>query len=448
MEHTERIARFIVETRLADIPSPAIAVAKEAILDSIGVTLAGSQDDAGRIAGELAREEHPGDEATVFGTSLRSSASGAAFANGVSGHALDFDFSFAIGGQPMASLTAATFAAAEPRHASGGQVLEAYIIAFELAGKVVRTMPSHTEGGWHSTGTVGTLGSTAAACHLLGLDIEQTRMALGIASSMASGVAWNFGSMSKPLHAGLAARNGILAAKLAQRGFTANPAILEGPSGLFETYAQGDYDLDVLDNPGGAFEVATGIRYKAYPCGGLTHTAIDALLDMRQNEGFSANDIDHIDAGVTAGVANRIIYRIPETALQGKFSIPYILARAALHGEVVIDHFTEEAIREPAAVALAERITMRVDPELKDTGTISRPSRVQVFLKDGRQLFREVTAAKGTPVVPMSATELQAKFTSAASHGIPAERVPRVLELLLTLDAVADIQQVTALLAR
>src|SRR5204863_9217920 len=134
------------------------------------------------------------------------------------------------------------------------------------------------------------------------------------------------------------------AARLAQKGFTAGPALFEGPTGFFETFAEGEYDLGILDSAGDGFEIETGVRYKAYPCGGLTHTAVDAMLDIRRTEGISADNIDHVDVGVTAGVARRIIYQIPETALQGKFSIPYIIARTAMHGELGIDHFTEEAI--------------------------------------------------------------------------------------------------------
>src|SRR3954447_16831094 len=184
MEHTRKLARFIVDTRYADLPARAISAATDAILDSVGVTLGGSHDADGRIARELVREEHPGDAATVFGGGVRASATGAAFANGVSGHALDFDFSFAIGGQPLGGRTAATFAAAEPRHATGAAFLEAWVIGFEVAGKVVRTMPGHTEAGRDRPGAIGSIGATATACHLLGLDIDQTCLALGIASSM------------------------------------------------------------------------------------------------------------------------------------------------------------------------------------------------------------------------------------------------------------------------
>ncbi len=446
MERTRRVAQFIADTRFAGMPAAAVARAKEAIMDSLGVAVAGAQDEAGTIAAELAREERAVEEAAVFGQRFRTSAGTAAFTNGLAGHALDFDSSFAIGGQPMAGLTAAVFALGEPRQATGAQVIEAYIVGFQVTGKIIRCVPSHTEHGWHSTGTLGAIGSAAASSRLLGLNADQVCMALGLACSMSSGLAWNFGSMGKPLHAGLAARSGVLAARLAERGYTANPLMLEGPSGFFETYAGDEYDLAPLDEIGQGLEMADGVRYKAYPCGGLTHTAIDAVLDVRRAEGITPDAIDRIEAGVTAGVAARIIYRIPETALQGKFSIPYILARAALDGKVTIDSFTEEAVRDPAATALAQRITMTVDPDLKDQNTISRPSRVRIHLKDGRSFFREVRIAKGSPGADMTADELRVKFVSNASHAMSDAAVAKSIDMLANLETLADVSHLSQLL--
>jgi 2-methylcitrate dehydratase PrpD len=385
------------------------------------------------------RAERAVEESAVFGQGFRSSASAAAFANGVSGHALDFDFSFAIGGQPMAGIAAAVFALAEQSHASGARLLESYVVGFEVAGKLMRSMPSHTDVGWHSTGTVGTLGCTAAACHLLDLSVEQTTLALGMAASMAGGVSWNFGTMSKPLHAGQAARNGVLAAQLASRGYSANPRLLEGPRGYFETFAgEGKFDLAPLESLGTSYEIDGGIRYKAYPCGGLTHTAIDAMLALRREEGVTATDVDQVRVGVTAGTASHIIYRIPENGLQGKFSMPYILARTLLDGRLVPDTFSDEAVREPAVLALVERIHMEVDPELSDQVTINRPSRVHIQLKDGRSLSRQVEHAKGSPPSPLTDEELREKFTICASRVLDEASISRAIGLLEGIEKLDD----------
>lgn len=448
MEYTRKIAEFVAELGYEKIPSRALAAAKEAILDSVGVALAGSQEPVARICAELAREERAKEEAAVFGHGFRSSSAMAAFVNGASGHALDYDASFAIMGQPTAGLVPAVFALSESVRASGRQLLEAYVVGFEVAAKLAWAMPSHSsEGGWHSTGTVGSLGCAAASARLLRLGVEETRMALGIASSMASGVVWNFATMSKPLHAGLAARNGVLAAKLAQRGLTANPSMLEGAGGFFQTFAGGrPYDLKPLEELGNGLEIERGVRFKAYPCGGLTHSAIDAVLALRGEHQITADAVKGIDVQVTAHTGSRIIYRIPETGLQGKFSMPYVVARAVLDGRLTPDTFTDEAIREPAALALAEKVHMEVDPELEDNGGGRRPCKVRIQLKDGRSLSRQVDYPRGTPEAPVSIEELKDKFTSCARRALREGALREAMDMLDNLETMEAVGSLSRLL--
>lgn len=440
MEYTKKVAEFIANTRYGDIPPRAIDAAKGAILDGVGVALAGSGEEAGRIASELAREEGAKAEAAVFGRGFRSSAASAAFANGVAAHAMDYDASFTMGGQPMAGLVPAVFALAEASGASGRQLVEAYVVGYEVTGKVVWSVPAHgTDAGWHSTATAGTLGCTAAAAHLLGLDVEQTRNALGIATSMASGVVWNFGTMSKPLHAGLAGRNGVLAARLAQRGFTGNASVLEGPDGYFASFGRGTADdLKPLAELGSTFEVESGVKYKFYPCGGLTHTAIDAVLALRAEHKLDASVVERIDVQVTDFTGRRIIYRIPQTELQGKFSMPYIVARALIDGLLTPDTFSEAAIRDRSVLALAERVFMEIDPALEDAPGAGRPCVVTIQLKDGRTLSRRLDFPKGSTEVPLTNEELVGKFTACARRVLPEPAVGELGKLLQSLESVAD----------
>ncbi|HZT06238.1 MAG TPA: MmgE/PrpD family protein [Chloroflexota bacterium] len=446
MDPTQHVAEFVTGLRYGDLSARAVQVAKDAILDSVGVALRGSQDEAGRIAASLARDEAAAGEATVWGPSFRTSVAVAAFANGIATHALDFDFSFMIGGQPMAGLVATVFALAEASHATGAQLIEGYVAGYEVAGALLSCMPTHGgDAGWHSTGTVGTLGCAAAACRLLGLDVERTRVALGIATSMASGVVWNFGSMSKPLHAGLAARNGVTAARLAASGFSANPSLLDGPDGFFATFAPaGAYDLAPLNQLGATFAVEQGVRFKPYPCGGLTHTAVDATLGLCREESVEAADVERVEVGVTAGTARRIIYGIPATALQGKFSIPYIIGRAIVDRALVPDSFTDEAIRDPRVISMAERVTMVVDPELKDSYSVSRPSRVRIALKNGRALVRRSDVARGSPQNPLSREELLEKFRICARPLLRPDALEAVLDGLEHLETTRDVAAITA----
>lgn len=447
MDYTKRIAEFIVGIQYDHLPRVAVERPKDNLLDSVGVALAGSRDDSARIAAGLAREEAPSGRSGVFGRGFRTSASMAALANGAAGHALDFDASFAIMGQPMSALGPAAFALAEPREASGRQLLEAYGAGFELAGKLAWCNPSLAGGGWHSTGVLGTLGATAVCSRLLGLDVDQTAVALGIGTSMASGSVFNFGTMTKPLHAGLAARNGVLAAQLAAKGFSANSRMFEGPRGFFQVYAgEGKYDLQPLDELGMTFELERGMRFKPYPCGGLVHPAIDAALALRAEYGLTPETINHIDVKVTAYTAGNIIYGIPETELQAKFSTPYLVARAIVDGDVTLDAFSDEAIHDPAVIALAERITQEVDPTLEENPSVARPCTVEIHLKDGRSLFRRADYATGGPEAPLTHSELAAKFQDCARRVLSQGAVREAMRMIEGIDALDRVDQLTGIL--
>jgi len=447
--HTFRVAEFISGLQYERIPAAGLPPAKAAILDSLGVALAGSQDSVGRIAAELAREDGAKEEAALFGKGFRSSAMNAAFANGASTHAMDFDASFAIMGQPMAGLTATVFALAEPLRATGRQLLEAYVAGFEVTAKLAWSMPeTWSATGWHATASIGSLGCAAAAARLLQLNVEQCARALGIAASMASGSVGNFGTMSKPLHAGLAARNGVHAARLAQRGFTGSQQMLDGASnGFHQTFVPGmPPDLEPLEELGTKWDVERGMRYKAYPSGGLAHTGIDAALALRAQDGITADAVERIEVRATRYTASRIIFGIPETELQAKFSMPYLVARALIDGEVTPDAFTEQAIREPAVIALARKVQMTADPDLDDSPTGGRPCVLKISMKDGRSLERRVDYPKGSAEAPFTTAEVEAKFRSCAQRILSEQAVEQALIMVNALETLDDVGRLSAVL--
>ena len=348
MDYTRKVAEFVAQTTYEDLPVKAIELVKQAILDSVAVTLAGSIEPAAKICAQMAREESTSKDSSVFGQGFKTSCSQAALVNGTAGHALDYDYNYTYMGQPTSCLAAATFALSEKLGRNGREFLQAYVVGFEVTTKLVCSIPDHSiKEGWHSAGTLGALGAAVACAKLLGLQVEAVRTTLGIAASMASGFIWNYGTMTKPLHAGLAARNGVLAAKLASNGFTANRSILEGARGFHESYSRGSpYDLAVIESLGKSFElVEREIGFKAYPCGGLIHSAVDAVLEMRA-QGLAPGTIDDIRVGVTPHAYSKVLDKIPETAIQSKFSMGYILARAVIDGKVTLHTFTEEAIRD------------------------------------------------------------------------------------------------------
>jgi 2-methylcitrate dehydratase PrpD len=443
---TQRVAEFVVGLRLTQVPAAAVAAEKGGILDSVGVALAGSREEPGRIAAELARDEGAREESGLFGHHVRSSAAVAAFANGTASHAMDYDASFVMMGQPMAGLAATIFALGEPLGASGRQLLEAYLAGYEVTAKIAWSMPPGAgEAGFHATATIGSLGCAAAAAKLLGLDPRQVGCALGIASSLASGSVGNFGTMTKPLHAGIAARNGVTAARLAQKGFTASEQALDENGAFYAAFApDGEPELAAFDALGRTWDVDGGIRYKFYPCGGLAHTAIDAALALR--DGLRPDDIARVDVAANPYTARRIIYGIPETELQAKFSMPYLVARALVDGRVTPESFTDEAIRQPDVIDLAHKVEMRADPSLESDTSGRRPAVLAVQLRDGSRLERRVDSPKGSAESPLTQAELEDKFIACAGRVLDSQRVDRALTMFNRLEALGEVRELSALL--
>jgi len=309
------LARFVVA---ADPPAAARATAARAFVDTLGVTLAGATEPAACSVRRVI-EPHAAGRCRVFGTALRVSAEQAALANGTAAHALDYDdMCFVSLAHPSAPLVAAALAAAETIGASGRTVLDAYIVGFEIEGRLGRVMnPRHYQRGWHCTSTLGTIGAAAAAARLAQLDSVACGHALAIAASEASGLKENFGTMVKPLHAGLAARNGVVAAQLARAGMTASEAAIEGPQGFLaamdsEHQALGAHGADL----GRRWEILdTGITVKLYPSCAGTHPTLDALLDLRRRERLTRDEVESIEVGVDPIVPTILIYDRPATGL-------------------------------------------------------------------------------------------------------------------------------------
>src|SRR5499426_303388 len=344
MSAIARIAEFVVKTRLDDCPREAIVCVRHAALDSIGVMLAGSTEPVARIVREVARAEGGMPLCTVVGTSLRTAPTWAALANGAAGHAHDFDdTNFTLTGHPSVPLLATALASGEAEMASGADVALAYLVGFEVDAALGRALnPGHYTRGWHATTSIGTLGCAAAAARLLRLDAEQTVHALGIAASLASGLKENFGSMTKPYHAGHAARNGVLAAQLAREGFTASDTALEGKQGYAAAFG-GAHGLDqALESLGRAWHLlSSGIAVKPYPSCALTHSAIDALIDLRAEHRLSPSEVAAVQVGVSSVAPDVLAHSRPMTALERKFSMQFCAAAALVEGRVDFGSFTD-----------------------------------------------------------------------------------------------------------
>src|SRR6185436_1111260 len=347
---------------------------------------------------------------------------------------------------PSAPLVAAGLAAAEIAGRPGAALLDAYVVGFEIEGRLGRTMnPRHYQRGWHCTATIGTLGAAAAAARLLGLDARQAAHALAIAASEASGLKENFGTMVKPLHAGLAARNGVLAAQLAKSGMTASAAAIEGPQGFLAAMDSSQPSLaGVVADLGTRWEILdTGITVKLYPSCAGTHPALDALLDLKRRERFAGGDVESVEIGVDPIVPTILIYDRPSSGLEGKFSMPFCAAAALVHGQVGLETFEASPIADPAIVAMQSRITMRIDPALDASAPPLTQARVTVRLRDGRVLTASANGARGYHDRPASEDELAAKFMSCAVQAMSEAQATAALAALRSIESAADVRDVT-----
>jgi 2-methylcitrate dehydratase PrpD len=447
---TARVAEFIVKSRWEDCPGAAIDAARRAILDCLGVTLAGSLDPPARIVQAVAEAEGGAPLCTVVGTGHRTGAAWAALANGTSAHALDFDdTNFAMLGHPTAPVLAAALAASELALADGRALVHAFLLGFEVETTVAEVVnPAHYAHGWHATCTLGTLGAAAAAARLLGLDVGETQVALAVAASQASGLKENFGTMTKPFHAGHAARSGVLAALLAREGWTASAQALEGPQGYFRVLGAGPLALERLDTLGDPWKIlTTGVAVKPYPSCACTHSIIDSALELHRARGIRAGDVAEVTVSVSAPVPRILIHSNPRTGLEAKFSGEYAAAAALALGRVGIATFTDETVMDPSVRGLMGRVRVVVDPEMPTDSERQMWSRLTVRLTDGGQAEIGPRPVPGHPTHPMTLEALREKFEECARLVLPPDRVETVRQIVEALDDCPDVRSLTAILS-
>jgi 2-methylcitrate dehydratase PrpD len=442
---TQVMAAFVAE---GAVPDAALERAAAAVSDTVGVTLAGAREPAARQVRAMAVREGRGD-ACIMGAAETTSATAAAFANGVAAHALDFDdMCFVSMAHPSCALLPAALAASELARASGKTLLDGYVAGFEIECRLGEVMnPRHYHGrGWHCTSTIGTVGAAAAAARILGLSTEATQHALGIAASAACGLKENMGSMVKPLHAGMAARNGVMAALLAQDGYTASDRAIEGPQGFLAVMDAERPTLDSVGNLGSHWEIlTTGITVKLYPSCAATHPTLDVVLDLARTHRLHPDDIASIDVDVDSMTPRLLMYDRPHTGLEGKFSMPFCVATALVHGAPSIETFDPAIIEQPTIQALLPNIRMRVNTGFDASVPLSRTT-VTMRLHDGRVIAESRQGARGGTAQPATNDDLAAKFAACARRALSPDASTRAWATLQRLRHVASIAELTRVL--
>src|SRR5487761_1423528 len=457
---TAKVSRFISGTPLDAVPPEAILLAKHSILDGFGLAVAGARTEGVAIAAaEVASYGCQAGTSTVLGRSTVLPARFAAFLNGMAIHADDFDDTqlavlpdrvYGLLTHPTAPVLPAAPALAEREGRSGADLLAAYLVGVEVESAIAESInPRHYEAGFHSTGTAGTFGAAAGAARLLGYDVATTASALALAGSQASGLRENFGTMTKPFHAGHAAEGGLLAVGLAGRGFTTAPNILEARRGFFSA-AGGGYDpAKITDGLGDPWTFADpGVSIKPFPSGSLTHPAMTEFLDLVRTHDLRAEDVEEVYVGTNRRMPNALIHHRPDDHLAAKFSMEFCIAILLLRRRAGLAEFNDGVVRDPEVRAAIERVRFEVDPEADAAGYNNMTSIIRVRLRDGRVVEGRAAFAKGSPANPMTDAELLEKFLGCLeAGGVPADAGRRAAEMILDIENQPDVGAITALLS-
>jgi len=449
---TAYVADFIVSTRFNDLPPAVLDLARKSILDGLGLALCGSVAKTGDIVRTYLKATGlTGGVTTVIGSSLKASPRFAAFANAIGIHADDYDDTqlavaedrvYGLLTHPTAPVLPAALALAETRGMTGKELLLAYNIGVEVESKIAEAIsPRHYEDGFHSTGTAGVFGSAAAAAKLYGLDRAHVLTTLGIAASEAAGLRENFGTMTKPFHAGRASESGVVAADFAVLGWTAADDILEAPRGFFHA-AGGGFDAGAIMGKLGKpwTFVSPGVSIKPFPSGSLTHPGMTEMLRLIAEHKITADQVESVEVGTNRNTPNALIHHQPKDSLQAKFSMEFCMAVLLLYGKAGLTEFTDEVVNRPAIQDMIKRVHFGVDPVAEAAGYNKMTTIIRIRLKDG-QLF----SGRADFANPMSFDDVVAKFRDCAAFAKwPRNKANMIVDTVRNLTDVPNVRALTA----
>lgn len=448
----EQLADKICDFDLQAIPPEAYRLARTAIIDTLGVTIAGASEPCTTLLLNTPGVATAPGQCSLLGMRRQTSALDAAFINGTASHALDYDdFSQPMGGHQSAPLVAPLMALAQERGLSGLALLQSYIVGIEAEIRLARAVNFyHYDKGWHPTATLGVFGAAAASAHLLGLNPAQTTTALAIAASFASGLKANFGTMVKPLHVGQCARNGLLATLMAQAGYDANAAALEHKQGFFNAFnGPGHFNAALIfENWANPLEVLSPtMGLKQFPCCGSAIPAVAMALQLRKEESFAIEDIAKVEIMPHRRRLPHTNNPDPQTPLAAKFSVQYAVCLSLLKGAPKLKDFEGTSHFDPDIRSLMAKTIAREHPDMPDDSPEQFGAEVIITLNSGITLSRRVNSLIGRGGDhPLSADELWEKFSDCAQRSMTPSQVKPLFDALQNLENVKDIRQITALM--
>jgi 2-methylcitrate dehydratase PrpD len=439
---TKTLCAHLAKARFDDLSDAAKNEARRGVLDWIGCALAGSAHPT--VAKLVAVLEEAGGrpQARVLGRNLRLGFLDAPLANGQMGHILDFDDTHMGGVVLHASspILAALLALAERKQVSGADLMLAYAVGFEAGVRTGRAAPGHHKGGWHLTGTLGSIAAGVAAGKLIGLDGQRLTYAMGIAATQAGGMQQNRGTSCKSFHAGKAAANGVLAALLAERGFDSTQEIVEGRKGFSRIYSDVARTDEIIAGLGGAWVIETN-GHKPYACGVVLHPLIDAMIALRNRDRIAPDAVQEIKLRVHPFVLSITDVVEPSSGLQSKFSTVHSAAVALVDGAAGIAQYSDTKVRDPVVAALRRKVKAVADESL------GKDEAYATIVTAGAQHDVHIAHASGTAANPMSNAAIEAKFLANATPAISADRAARAADYVWSLEKQANVGELLDLIA-
>jgi len=457
---TDYVGKFVVNTTYEDIPADVVELGKKSILDGLGLALAGSRAQTGTICRQYLQELGVcGGKAIVIGSELKTSPRFAAFVNGVSIHADDFDDTqlssakdrvYGLLVHPTVPVLPAILALSQRGNTSGKELMLSYHVGVEVECKIAEAIsPRHYQDGFHSTGTCGALGSAAASAKLLRFDQSKVQNSLGLAASQSGGLRENFGTMTKPFQAGHAAESGVVSADLVALGWSAAEQILEADRGFFHAFG-GSYDpAALMDRLGKPWTFASpGISLKPYPSGSLTHPAMTELIRLIEANNIQANQVEKVDVGANHNMTTTLLHHQPKTGLEGKFSMEFCVAILLLERKASMGDFSDKVVQRADVQEMIRRINFYVDPEAESAGFDKMTSILKIHLKDGKVITGRADFAKGSPADPMTFEEAATKFRGCAEYAEwPKTKAEKIIAFVRGLDSAPDVSALSPLLS-
>ncbi len=445
---TKTLADFICGINFKKIPAEVVDLAKGCIMDFIGVTLFGSTHPNSKKMLAFVKFLGGNPHASGLGSSFKTSCPLAALANGYMAHVTDWDDTItSMRAHPTATIFPAILSLGEMLNVSGDKILEGYIVGVEVGAKIGRGInPEHSK-HWHATGTLGCLGAAAGSAKILGLDVNETRSALGIAASEAAGLRKNKGTSAKPFHAGNAARGGVVGALLVRDGLQANPDILEGQFGFCNVYCgEEHYHLErIVERLGDPFEIySPGIDIKQYPSCSRTQTGIDGILSLIEEHNIKPEEVDRIDCGVSYTTPLSLIHPNPKTGLEGQFSMGFCIAVALVDRKVGLRQFTDEKVNDPRVQSLMRKFHLYIRLDLKGVeSSSSNACTLKVRMRSGEEYTKSVDKNKGSAQNPLSKKEQVNKFRDCARSVLSESQMDQCLDLIEHMEELKKISQLT-----